>query len=167
MVNLAVLKAKGGSKNKAAIAATEKLLRAVGELHEFNPMLGHRGCRLGITYAEITKMQAKATFEAALRVAKRAAFFSVGTNGRTQMGFGLSRDDAGMFLRWLGTNSRALHRCALRRSASRQRVEFAVAVAVSQADPCAAVIAALPLVRSVLLGIQDLHEASTVSAHPV
>jgi pyruvate,orthophosphate dikinase len=36
----------------------------VEELHEFNPMLGHRGCRLGITYPEITEMQARAIFEA-------------------------------------------------------------------------------------------------------
>jgi len=39
-------------------------------LHEFNPMLGHRGCRLGITYPEITEMQARAIFEAAVAVAK-------------------------------------------------------------------------------------------------
>ncbi|MBI5254896.1 MAG: pyruvate, phosphate dikinase [Burkholderiales bacterium] len=38
----------------------------VEELHEFNPMMGHRGCRLGITYPEITEMQARAIFEAAL-----------------------------------------------------------------------------------------------------
>jgi pyruvate, orthophosphate dikinase len=162
MVKVAVLRAKGESKNKAAIAAAEKLLRAVEELHEFNPMLGHRGCRLGITYPEVTKMQAKAIFQAALQVAKtgqkvkpevmiplvghveelrrqkkvvleaaeevlgkdnkevefsigtmievprgavtadeiakEAEFFSFGTNDLTQMGFGLSRDDAGKFL---------------------------------------------------------------------
>ena len=45
-------------------------LRRVEELHEFNPMLGHRGCRLGITYPEITEMQARAIFEAAVAVAK-------------------------------------------------------------------------------------------------
>jgi pyruvate, orthophosphate dikinase len=44
------------------------LLRRVEELHEFNPMLGHRGCRLGITYPEITEMQARAIFEAAVAV---------------------------------------------------------------------------------------------------
>ena len=38
----------------------------VEDLHEFNPMMGHRGCRLGITYPEITEMQARAIFEAAL-----------------------------------------------------------------------------------------------------
>jgi pyruvate,orthophosphate dikinase len=43
----------------------------VEELHEFNPMLGHRGCRLGITYPEITEMQARAIFEAAVQVAKK------------------------------------------------------------------------------------------------
>ncbi|HSD67375.1 MAG TPA: putative PEP-binding protein, partial [Vicinamibacteria bacterium] len=160
MVEIATLKAKRGPK--ATIAAKEKLLRAVEELHEFNPMLGHRGCRLGITYPEITKMQAKAIFEAALQVAKKgipvkpevmiplvghveelkrqkaivleaaeevlgkegsgvdfligtmievprgavtadeiakeAEFFSFGTNDLTQMGFGLSRDDASKFL---------------------------------------------------------------------
>ena len=162
MVEIATLKAKGGSKTKSTIAAKEKLLRAVEELHEFNPMLGHRGCRLGITYPEITKMQARAIFEAALAVskqgipvkpevmiplvghveelrrqkaivleaahevlgkggsgveyligtmievprgaitadeiAKEAEFFSFGTNDLTQMGFGLSRDDASKFL---------------------------------------------------------------------
>jgi pyruvate,orthophosphate dikinase len=159
MVEIATLKAKRGSKSK--VATKEKLLRSVEELHEFNPMLGHRGCRLGITYPEITKMQAKAIFEAALQVskkgipvkpevmiplvghveelkrqkaivleaarevlkdgsgveytigtmievprgavtadeiAKEAEFFSFGTNDLTQMGFGLSRDDAGKFL---------------------------------------------------------------------
>ena len=40
-------------------------------LHEFNPMLGHRGCGLGITYPEITEMQARAIFEAAVAVAKQ------------------------------------------------------------------------------------------------
>jgi pyruvate,orthophosphate dikinase len=43
----------------------------VEELHEFNPMLGHRGCRLGVTYPEITEMQARAIFEAAVQVAKK------------------------------------------------------------------------------------------------
>jgi pyruvate,orthophosphate dikinase len=47
------------------------LLHRVEELHEFNPMLGHRGCRLGITYPEITEMQARAIFEAAVQVAKK------------------------------------------------------------------------------------------------
>jgi pyruvate,orthophosphate dikinase len=162
MVEIATLKARGGSKNKRTIETKEKLLRAVEELHEFNPMLGHRGCRLGITYPEITRMQARAIFEAALAVAKKgipvkpevmiplvghveelkrqkaivleaanevlgkdgsgvdyligtmievprgamtadeiakeAQFFSFGTNDLTQMGFGLSRDDAGKFL---------------------------------------------------------------------
>ena len=46
------------------------LLSRVEQLHEFNPMLGHRGCRLGITYPEITEMQARAIFEAAVRLRK-------------------------------------------------------------------------------------------------
>src|SRR5262249_44669118 len=48
-----------------------ELLKAVEELHEFNPMLGFRGCRLGIIYPEITEMQARAIFEAAVAVAKK------------------------------------------------------------------------------------------------
>jgi pyruvate,orthophosphate dikinase len=47
------------------------LLARVEQLHEFNPMLGHRGCRLGITYPEITEMQARAIFEAAVDCAKK------------------------------------------------------------------------------------------------
>jgi pyruvate, orthophosphate dikinase len=47
-----------------------ELLKRVEELHEFNPMLGHRGCRLGISYPEITEMQAQAIFEAAVQVAR-------------------------------------------------------------------------------------------------
>jgi pyruvate,orthophosphate dikinase len=47
------------------------LLARVEELHEFNPMLGHRGCRLGITYPEITEMQARAIFEAAVECTKK------------------------------------------------------------------------------------------------
>jgi pyruvate,orthophosphate dikinase len=162
MVQVATLTAQGEKKNRARIAKLSSMLRAVEELHEFNPMLGHRGCRLGITYPEITRMQARAIFEAALQVskkgtpvkpevmiplvgdveelrrqkaivqeaarevlgesgsgveyligtmievprgaltadliAKEAEFFSFGTNDLTQMGFGLSRDDAGRFL---------------------------------------------------------------------
>jgi pyruvate,orthophosphate dikinase len=162
MVEIATLRATNARKNAKQIASKEKLLRAVEELHEFNPMLGHRGCRLGITYPEMTRMQARAIFEAALQVAKagtpvkpevmiplvghveelkrqkaivleeaqavlgkngagveylvgtmievprgaltaddiakEAQFFSFGTNDLTQMGFGLSRDDAGRFL---------------------------------------------------------------------
>jgi pyruvate,orthophosphate dikinase len=134
----------------------------VESLHEFNPMLGHRGCRLGNTYPEITEMQARAIIEAACNlkakglnpkpeimvpligtvkefemqeeiirrvatevmkekgveidymvgtmieippaaltadeIAKKAEFFSFGTNDLTQMTFGYSRDDAGKFL---------------------------------------------------------------------
>jgi pyruvate,orthophosphate dikinase len=162
MVEIATLRAKNAKANASKIAQREKLLHAVEELHEFNPMLGHRGCRLGITYPEMTRMQARAIFEAALQVsksgtkvkpevmiplvghveelkrqkaivleeaqavlgkggsgveyligtmievprgaltadeiAKEAEFFSFGTNDLTQMGFGLSRDDAGRFL---------------------------------------------------------------------
>jgi pyruvate,orthophosphate dikinase len=47
----------------------DRLRRRAGELYEFNPMLGHRGCRLGITFPEIYEMQARAIFEAACDVA--------------------------------------------------------------------------------------------------
>ncbi|MDQ3200060.1 MAG: pyruvate, phosphate dikinase, partial [Verrucomicrobiota bacterium] len=49
----------------------EVISRRVRELHEFNPMLGHRGCRLGIVYPEISEMQARAVFEAAAEVQKK------------------------------------------------------------------------------------------------
>jgi pyruvate,orthophosphate dikinase len=55
---------------KAADVSVDTLKRRVNELHEFNPMLGHRGCRLGITYPEIYEIQARAIFEAALLVAE-------------------------------------------------------------------------------------------------
>ena len=48
----------------------EKIKQRVQELHEFNPMLGFRGCRLGIVYPEISEMQARAVFEAAAEVQK-------------------------------------------------------------------------------------------------
>ncbi|WP_324751317.1 pyruvate, phosphate dikinase [Sphingomonas sp. LY54] len=56
----------------AADTTVDVLKRRVAELHEFNPMLGHRGCRLGITYPEIYEMQARAIFEAAVTVAKES-----------------------------------------------------------------------------------------------
>ncbi|HEY5688878.1 MAG TPA: pyruvate, phosphate dikinase [Yeosuana sp.] len=140
----------------------EAVKSKISELEEFNPMLGHRGCRLGNTYPEITEMQARAIIEAALNlkakgilaipeimvpligtveefemqeniirntaqkvfeeyndtieflvgtmieipraalmadlIAKKAEFFSFGTNDLTQMAFGYSRDDASKFL---------------------------------------------------------------------
>ncbi len=142
----------------------ESLKERTATLHEFNPMLGHRGCRLGISYPEIYIMQTKAIIEAACElvkekqldiipeimvplvadvkelqilkekivlvcdetisrygitlkymigtmielpraaitadeIAKEAEFFSFGTNDLTQTTFGLSRDDAGKFLK--------------------------------------------------------------------
>jgi len=59
---------KGAGDLKKILPA---LLSRVEQLHEFNPMLGHRGCRLGITYPEITEMQARAIFEAAVEVSKK------------------------------------------------------------------------------------------------
>jgi pyruvate,orthophosphate dikinase len=141
----------------------DELTRKVRSLHEFNPMLGHRGCRLAVTYPEIYEMQARAIAEAAAQIvkdgkklipeimiplvgvekelilmrklvddevkkvqkekgvtfeyligtmielpraslvaddiAKHADFFSFGTNDLTQTALGLSRDDAGRFLK--------------------------------------------------------------------
>jgi pyruvate,orthophosphate dikinase len=68
MVEIAVLEATKPKSPK--LKAKKKLLARVEQLHEMNPMLGHRGCRLGITYPEITEMQARAIFEAAVAVAK-------------------------------------------------------------------------------------------------
>ncbi len=149
---------------KASGVSLSELKRRAGDLHESNPMLGHRGCRLGITYPEIYEMQARAIFEAAVNVAKetghkpvpevmiplvatekeleilkrvvdeaakaviaetgteleymvgtmielpraalqadkianQAEFFSFGTNDLTQTTLGISRDDAGRFLK--------------------------------------------------------------------
>ncbi len=49
----------------------EKLIQKIESLHELNPMLGHRGCRLGITFPEITRMQAQAIMEAACELKKK------------------------------------------------------------------------------------------------
>jgi pyruvate, orthophosphate dikinase len=85
MVDIAVLPYADIKKKRELVAQYERfgaevknlktvlpdLLKRVEELHEFNPMLGHRGCRLGITYPEITEMQARAIFEAAVQVAQK------------------------------------------------------------------------------------------------
>jgi len=60
-----------GAEVKNLKTVLSDLLKRVEELHEFNPMLGLRGCRLGITYPEITEMQARAIFEAVVQVAKK------------------------------------------------------------------------------------------------
>jgi pyruvate,orthophosphate dikinase len=56
--------------NSPRLKEAREILRRVEELHEFNPMLGLRGCRLGIAFPEISEMQARAIFEAAANVAK-------------------------------------------------------------------------------------------------
>ena len=63
-------KAQADLARKMGVSA-DKVKHRVEQLHEFNPMLGHRGCRLGIAYPEITEMQARAIFEAAADVAKK------------------------------------------------------------------------------------------------
>jgi len=69
MVEIAVLKASE-SKEKGKIQELEKLLERVNAISEFNPMLGHRGCRLGISYPEVIEMQATAIYEAVCKLAK-------------------------------------------------------------------------------------------------
>ncbi len=165
-VEIGLAKARGADER--SLAEKKRLLERVEALSEVNPMLGHRGCRLGIAYPEITAMQVRAIIEAALRltregcrvlpeimiplvgnvreldnqrqvveatareimekegleipylvgtmievpraaltageIAKRADFFSFGTNDLTQMTFGFSRDDAGKFLGLYLTN---------------------------------------------------------------
>jgi pyruvate,orthophosphate dikinase len=69
MVELAKLEASGKSSSKEH-QEKKRLLARVEQLHEFNPMLGHRGVRLGVTYPEITEMQARAIFEAVVKLQK-------------------------------------------------------------------------------------------------
>jgi pyruvate,orthophosphate dikinase len=68
MVDIARMEAS--NKTGRELDEKHKLLRRVEQLHEFNPMLGHRGVRLGITYPEITEMQTRAIIEAACQLAK-------------------------------------------------------------------------------------------------
>ncbi len=68
MVEIAQLELTSGSQT--VLEEKKRLLARVEELHEFNPMLGLRGCRLGITMPEITRMQARAIIEAACELAK-------------------------------------------------------------------------------------------------
>jgi pyruvate,orthophosphate dikinase len=69
MVDIATLEAT--TPRSAKLKELRKLLRRVDELHEINPMLGHRGCRLGITDPEISEMQVRAIFEAAVQASKQ------------------------------------------------------------------------------------------------
>jgi len=64
----ATIPEKGKKAHAAALAERRALLARVEHLHEFNPMLGHRGVRLGVTYPEITEMQARAIIEAACQL---------------------------------------------------------------------------------------------------
>jgi len=81
--------------------SAERIRARTAELHEANPMLGHRGCRLGITYPEITEMQARAIFEAAVDVAAEGVAVKpevmiplVGTRAEIEHQAGVVRDTA-------------------------------------------------------------------------
>lgn len=68
VAEIAELKAKGASQEE--IAKKQEILRKARSLHEMNPMLGLRGCRLGIVYPEIYEMQARAIYQATARLIK-------------------------------------------------------------------------------------------------
>ena len=68
MVEMAIARETG--KNAEKLPVWEKLWQKIDNLHEFNPMLGHRGCRLGISWPEIYEMQIRAIFNATARLTK-------------------------------------------------------------------------------------------------
>jgi pyruvate,orthophosphate dikinase len=68
MVEITAIKVSGNTTDE--LSGKESLLKKVKTLHEFNPMLGHRGCRLGITFPEIYEMQILAIFNATARLTK-------------------------------------------------------------------------------------------------
>ena len=73
------LPAKSMTEEIAAIAkelntTSEEIIEKIDSLHEFNPMMGHRGCRLAVTYPEIAEMQTRAVIEAAIEVSKDKGF---------------------------------------------------------------------------------------------
>ena len=68
-----IARAEGKGAGGASLEDRRALLRRVEQLHEFNPMMGHRGVRLAISYPEIAEMQARAILEAACRLAKEGS----------------------------------------------------------------------------------------------
>lgn len=68
LVEITELKCTNGDKN--LLKEKEELLRKVRQLHEFNPMLGHRGCRLAVTWPEIYAMQVRAIYQATAQLIK-------------------------------------------------------------------------------------------------
>jgi len=68
-----IARAEGKGAGGAGLEERRALLRRVEQLHEFNPMMGHRGVRLAISYPEIAEMQARAILEAACRLAKEGS----------------------------------------------------------------------------------------------
>ncbi len=70
MTEISELKQSSSPDAPKTLKHKQELLKRVNELHEMNPMLGHRGCRLGLTYPDISEMQIEAIFEAAAEVQK-------------------------------------------------------------------------------------------------
>ncbi|MBI2821972.1 MAG: pyruvate, phosphate dikinase [Acidobacteria bacterium] len=66
-----IVRLRAAQSNPDQIAAKERVLRRVEQLAEVNPMMGHRGCRLGITYPDVTRMQVRALFEAACELKRQ------------------------------------------------------------------------------------------------
>ena len=60
--------------SKEMVIPYDELVATIESLHEFNPMMGHRGCRLAVTYPEIAEMQTRAVIEAAIEVSKEGKF---------------------------------------------------------------------------------------------
>lgn len=73
MMQIFELKSEGGPKAEKGMLEREKMLRRIHELSEINPMLGHRGIRVGITFPEIYEMQIRAICEAAAELTKEGA----------------------------------------------------------------------------------------------
>jgi pyruvate,orthophosphate dikinase len=70
LLEISELKQSKSAEAPKELKRKEEILKRVNELHEMNPMLGHRGCRLGLTYPDISEMQIEAIFEAAAEVQK-------------------------------------------------------------------------------------------------
>ena len=72
--NIKRRQAEGIAIAKAQGKSVETIKNIIASLHEFNPMMGHRGCRLSVTYPEIARMQTRAVIEAAIEVSKEKGF---------------------------------------------------------------------------------------------
>ena len=128
---LPVEQREGGSREEAGIASQrdavlEEIRRRVDQLHESNPMLGHRGCRLCITYPEILDMQVRAIMEAAVRCAER------GIKPLPEIMIPLSIDDKE--LSWLIDRTRAVADAVLKEH--KRKLKYLVGTMVETPRAC-------------------------------